>query len=203
MLFAIGTKVRLKHTGDKGTITERLGDGMLNVFIDADDMEIPVAEDDLVRAEDYQNTNHKAKIITATPTPKAIPFQPPPIETQYAILKSHGLQLAFSPVENLDGTTHNYQIYLINDTPREFLFSLKMGFPNQPTKTTHGKLGATSIFYLQDLLFDQLNDNPTFEIDAWQITTEGTGAKQHKTVKIKPKQFFLSLIHISEPTRPY
>ena len=190
MLFAIGTKVRLKHTGEIGEITEMLGDGMLNVYIPADDMEIPVAEDDLVRAEDYKNTHHKAKIIAPPPVKKVTQYEPPTIETQYAILKSQGLQLAFGPEQNAVGTIAKYLVYLINDTPSEFLFSIKIKYPNQSAKTVHGKITATSTFLLPELLFDQLNDAPTFDIEAWQITTAGTGPKQQKLIKIKAKQFF-------------
>ncbi len=187
MLFAIGTKVRLKHTGDIGEITEMLGDGMLNVWVDSQDMEIPVFEEDLVRAEDYVNTNHKAKIInTPAPVKKVVQYEPPTIETQYTILKSQGLQLAFDPVKDVIDIVTKYQVFLINDTNDEFIFSLKIngGSP------IHGKITATSTFQLADLLFDQLNDSPTYEIESWKITTEGTGTKQQKTLKVKAKQFF-------------
>lgn len=187
MLFAIGTKVKLKHTGEIGEITEMLGDGMLNVWIDSLDTEIPVFEEDLVRAEDYTNTNHKAKIIT-TPTPikKVVQYEAPTIETQYTILKSQGLQLAFDPVEDANGFISKYHVFLINDTQNEFIFSLKVNNGS----AIHGKLTATSTYQLADLLFDQLNDSPVYAMEAWPITTEGTGAKQQKTLKIKAKQFF-------------
>jgi len=187
MLFAIGTKVRLKHTGDIGEITEMLGDGMLNIWVESQDMEIPVFEEDLVRAEDYSNTNHKAKIIT-TPPPakKVVQYEPPAIETQYTILKSQGLQLAFDPIEDEAGLVSKYQVFLINDTSDEFIFSLKIN----GASPIHGKLTATSTFQLADLLFDQLNDSPIYDIESWKITTAGTGAKQQKTLKIKAKQFF-------------
>lgn len=191
MLFAIGTKVRLKHTGDIGEITEMLGDGMLNVWVESQEMEIPVFEEDLVRAEDYTNTNHKAKIINIPPpTKKVVQYEAPTIETQYTILKSQGLQLAFDPVKDWDDIVTKYQVFLINDTTDEFIFSIKTNIPNQSNKTTHGKLTGTSTFQLPDLLFDQLNDSPTYDIEAWKITTEGTGQKQQKILKIKAKQFF-------------
>ena len=41
-----------------------------------------------------------------------------------------------------------------------------------------------------ELLFDQLNDSPLFEVDCWRITTQGTGSKMHKTLRLKPKHFF-------------
>jgi len=191
MLFAIGTKVRLKHTGDIGEITEMLGDGMINVWVESQEMEIPVFEEDVTRAENYVNTNHKAKIIqTPPPAKKIVQYEPPVIETQYTILKSYGLQLAFDPVKNWDDIVTKYHVFLINDTANEFIFSLQTTIPNQSNATTHGKLTRTSTFQLPDLLFDQLNDSPTYTIEAWTITTEGTGQKQQKVLKVKPQQFF-------------
>ncbi len=192
MLFAIGTKVRLKHTGDIGEITEILGGGMINVWVEAQDMEIPVFEEDVTRAEDYVNTNHKAKIInTPPPAKKVVQYELPAIETQFTILKSQGLQLAFDPVkDDWDDIVKRYQVFLINDTTDEFIFSIKVNIPNQANATTHGKLSSTSTFQLPDLLFDQLNDSPTYDIESWKVTTEGTGQKQQKVLKVKPKQFF-------------
>ena len=191
MLFAIGTKVRLKHTGDIGEITEMLGDGMLNVWVEAQEMEIPVFEEDVTRAEDYVNTNHKAKIINIpAPAKKVVQYEPPIIETQYTILKSQGLQLAFDPVKDWDDVVTKYQVFIINDATDEYIFSVKTNIPNQSDKTTHGKLTGTSTYQLPDLLFDQLNDSPTYDIECWKVTTEGTGQKRQKVLKVKPQQFF-------------
>lgn len=190
MLFAIGTKVRLKHTGDSGVISDILEGGMLNVYIEDQDMEIPVFEDDLVRAQDYSDTNIKAKIITTKPVQKIVKYNLPQVETPGTILKSQGLQLAFDPEHDSDGTVKKYQVFLINDTEHDFLFSLKISTPNNIGKTTHGKITATSTYLIKEMLFDELNDSPTFDIEAWKITTEGTGKKQQKALKIKAQQFF-------------
>ena len=42
MLFAIGTRVKFRYTGETGAITAILDDGMLQVRLDSDpDFEIP------------------------------------------------------------------------------------------------------------------------------------------------------------------
>ena len=58
MLFAIGSRVRLNHTGAEGTVSELLDHGMISVLLDDGD-EIPVAEEDLMRIEDYRATLQK------------------------------------------------------------------------------------------------------------------------------------------------
>ena len=52
MLIAIGTRVRLRFTGESGVITARLDDEMLQVRLDNDpDFEIPAFEEDLLPYE--------------------------------------------------------------------------------------------------------------------------------------------------------
>ncbi|MEZ4955771.1 MAG: hypothetical protein R2825_19580 [Saprospiraceae bacterium] len=88
------------HTGDEGIVKARLEKGMVSVYLPAEDMEIPAAEEDLIRAEEVAKNPVKAKVVEGkkekiAPKPPAIK-----IETQYAILKSMGIQLAFLAVEN-------------------------------------------------------------------------------------------------------
>ena len=52
MLITEGTKVRVKNTGDTGVVIELLSDDMVNVLLDDDDMEIPIAYDNLERITD-------------------------------------------------------------------------------------------------------------------------------------------------------
>ncbi len=194
MLFAIGTKVRLKHTGDQGEVTQMLADGMLNVWIPAQEMEIPIFEEDLIREQDYKAPAPKVKKTTpsATPTPseKVVQYAPPASTDNYSTFKSQGVQLAFDPKYDIDGRTTHYEVFLLNDAATEFIFSIKRNLPTPSATTTHGKLTAHSSFQLDNLLFDQLNDTPIFDIECWEVTTAGTGNKQQKSLKIKAKQFF-------------
>ena len=49
MIFPSGTKVRLRFTGETGTVTIPLGDGMVQVRMDADTSSlIPAFEEDLL-----------------------------------------------------------------------------------------------------------------------------------------------------------
>ena len=76
-----------------------LDNDMVNVLLDDGNFEIPAFIDDLVRAEEFQDAHPPSK-------PRSFPenrkqggaTRPPPVETQYTILKSFGIQLAFDPV---------------------------------------------------------------------------------------------------------
>ena len=192
MLFSVGTKVRFLHSKDEGVVTALLDNGMVNVLIDDTDFEIPVFPDDLIRKEEVLNKPPvvKAKFLPGKTDAKGKIPERPPVESQYAILKSFGIQLAFDPIQGADGYTKKYRIFLINDTSYDALFTFELYLNGQLDIRHNSILSHTSIFEIGELLFDHLNDAPLVEMDCWRITTQGTGSKMHKSLRIKPKVFF-------------
>lgn len=192
MIFAIGTKVKLVHTGDIGTVTAWLDNGMLQVRLLDDDMEIPAFPEDLARLG-VEQPKVKAKIVTGKKE-KAIEMPERPKPTiQYSILKSFGIQLAFEPIIRGDGSTEKYLLHLINDTRYDVLFDYDFSIMDGTLKADNGKIASVSVMPAGVLLFDQLNDAPIFDIECQFVTTEGIAEKEHKTLKIKAKQFFKNI----------
>ena len=192
MLFSVGTKVRFLHSKDEGVVTALLDNGMVNVLLAGSNFEIPAFIDDLARAEDYRDEHPsvKAKIVKG-PSPSPVQTPPPPvIESQYTILKSLGIQLAFDPVLRPDGQAEKYRIFLLNDTRYDFLITFELHLKERLALSRNSKLPQMSTLELGELLFDQLNDGPAIELDCWRITTQGTDRRMHKSLRIKPKQFF-------------
>jgi len=194
MLFAIGSRVRLNHTGAEGTVSELLDHGMISILLDDGD-EIPVSEEDLMRIEDYrvalQNKPPvKAKVIKGPTEKKVVQPEFPEYQSQYSILKSLGIQLAFEPQYRNDGSTEKYNIHLINDTKYDVLFAFSLYLGETLKLKSNGKIDSVTTFSLGDLLFDYLNEGPEVEFECWQVTTQGTGKKMSKTLKLKPQQFF-------------
>jgi hypothetical protein len=192
MLFAVGTRVRLLHSQDEGVITALLDNGMVNVMLDDGDFEIPVFSDDLARVEAPfgKKPSVKAKIVPSKKENKPVKPIRPPIESQYAILKSYGIQLAFDPLVEPGGQSSRYKIYLINDTRYDVLFTFELYIGGSLEIRLNNKLDQISMLEVGEMLFDQLNDAPTVEMDCWQVTTQGTGPRLNKSLRIKPKQFF-------------
>lgn len=192
MIFAIGTKVRFKHTGDEGVITANLGNDMVEVFIEEDDMKIPTFVDDLENASSFYQKDKKSgtKIVPGKQKKVVQAPERPPIESQYEILKSIGIQIAFEPIYKEDGLPDKYNIYLLNDTRTDYLFQYLFKLNHQEEEKSNGKLLRMSALPVGKLWYDELSDFPEIELEVWKIKTNGTGDKQHKTLKIKPKQFF-------------
>lgn len=194
MLFAIGTRVRFRYTGETGVITARLDETMLQVRLDSDrSLEIPAFEDDLMRNVDAEPSLPGAKFIAGKVEKK--PAGPPrrELKAQYLILKPKGLQLGFEPMPGRDGVATRYKAWLINDTDHEFLVEFDLYVGERNMFGSDEKIGATTVLELGDLLYDDLNDAPEIEITVQRITTAGPDAPLHRKLKIRPKQFFNSL----------
>ncbi|HFA47913.1 MAG TPA: hypothetical protein ENJ95_02710 [Bacteroidetes bacterium] len=205
MIYAIGTKVKFLHTGDEGVVRSLLDNGMLNIYLPAENMEIPAAPEDLFRVEDAKKQKAKAKVVPGKkkkPAPKAPPIK---IETQYSILKSYGIQLAFLPKENAQGLVENYTIYLLNDTKYDAVYDLRL-LLNYRTQTWSGKLPATSFAELGEMIYDDLNEAPEFETEISWVTTAGVEEPLFKSLKIKAKSFFKAIKTaplLNKPTHLY
>jgi Smr domain len=191
MLFSIGTKVKLRFTGETGVITALLDDGMLMVRMGADpDLEIPAFEEDLVRDVDAEPKLSGAKFIQGQQIKKP---EPPPrrhLSVQYVILRPKGVQIVFEPMPGSDGTVSRYKVWLLNDTVYEFIFDFKLDTISREIGQHSEKLSAVTAIEICDLIFDDLNDG----LEAWcslqRITTQGLDTPLERSLKIRPKQFF-------------
>jgi hypothetical protein len=193
MLFSIGVKVQFKFTGETGTVTALLGDGMLQVRLDSDfSMEIPAFEEDLCAPGGATSVSGHSK-------GKGNPFAPgnnpaPParrvLSASYVILKPQGVQLAFEPMPGRDGTVIKYKAWLINDTQHEFILEFDLTTTQRDIGVLDEKLPAMTAIEVGDLLSDDLNEHPEAWISLQRITTAGLDTPLKKLLKIKPKQFF-------------
>ncbi len=194
MLFAIGTRVRFRYTGETGIITAMLDDAMLQIRLDSDPtLEIPAFEEDLLRNTDAEPVAPGARFIAGKPEKK--PEAPPrrEIKGQYHILKPKGIQLAFEPMPGRDGSVSRYKAWLINDTSQEFLTEFDLFTSQKDVLTVDAKLPALTALELGDFLSDDLNEAPEVLLRVQRITTEGLEEALEKKLKIRAKQFFNNL----------
>lgn len=190
MLYVVGSRVRLKKTGDKGVVIERLMNGMVKVRLNEDDFEIPVFEDDLERDDSKSSSVVKAKVLQKEESPKNQPQQAATAQTQYAILNATGLLLAFVPKMDHHGQVQFYQLHFINDTSYESVVSFGIYFNEDSPLKWDGKIAGPSEKCVGQMSFDGLNQAPEIELTHRWVTTEGNTESKTHTLKIKPKSFF-------------
>ena len=179
MLYAIGTRVIFKYTGDTGVVRSRLADNMLGVYVAEIDTEIPAHQDDLRSLVD----------TVAVPAPQKAPpaARIPEPDRQYGVLKPWGIQLAFEP---LDQPTTRYGVYLINDTRHEAIYDFTLTLDEAAAIDDSGRLSVHSYESLGTIYADDLNRSPRVACTVWRSTTAGKEQEQEKSVRIKAKQFF-------------
>lgn len=203
MLLAIGTKVRLIHTGDEGVVADLLDFGLVNVRL-ADGEVIPVSSSSLELIPPEGAGTVKAKIVPGKKKAEALPLQPLPVDNPYLVLKPKGLQLAFDPVLNAEGAPDHYRLYLINDTNYNFLYQLELSAHQQAAWETRGRLGPRTMVEAGSLRYHELNHQPAVGIEVWRLLpdSQGTGRRLHRLLKIKAGQFFKKLITAPYLNRP-
>ncbi len=190
MLYAIGTKVRLRYTGERGTITGILDGDMLQVRLDSDpDIEIPAFEEDLLRDEAAEPVSAGAKFIQGKQEKK--PEAPPArrLQSQYKILKPKGLQLAFEPMPGRDGSVSRYKVWLLNDTLSEFLMEFDLFTHARDVLSVDDKIPASTALELGDFLSDDLNEAPEAFLRVKRITTAGVDNPIEHTLKSSQNNF--------------
>ncbi len=196
MLYAVGTKVRLIHTGDEGRVIGLLSNGLLNVHVLDDDMVIPVSPEDLAPFTVAPLSKPKPSTSShpnLTPSnPKSTKDTGKTTTYSHEALSHQGLLLAFEPVLQADATAEKYWVKLINDSSYDLLFQYALFLEGVVEEKVNNKLKAASVMQLGQLWYDELNDAPEVQIAIWRITTDGTGGKQEKKIRLKAKTFFKS-----------
>lgn len=192
MLYSVGTKVRLIHTGDEGRVIALLSNGMLKVHLLDDDMVIPVSTEDLKLIDETITTKipTKAPPTSSNKTSSASIIPKGMINFPMTALTHEGIFLAFDPILNADATVEKYKIQLINDTDYHILFQYEFSLNGKMEEKISKKLDAASVLSLGELWYDELNDAPEVQLASWRITTDGTGSKQEKKLRLKAKTFF-------------
>ena len=191
MLYTIGSRVKLKRTGDVGTVAAILGEDLVQVRLDNGLGHIPVPTDAL--AYEFEAPDGKASQgARFVPGKSSVPQEQKTIDLNlgYTILNPWGVQLAFDPVLLIDAEPDRYRVYLINDTGHDLIFQVKLSLSRELVWNRVGRIEGTAFFELGDLKHAELNDQPALDIEVRPQLEGGTGPRHHQVVKIKPKQFF-------------
>ena len=214
MRFPIGTKVKFIHTGDEGTVVSLLDAETVNVRLSGEDMEIPVNIENIVMADQYVaaapvmkgKPKAQPQMNVPPPRPKIVPpAVGVPVKgsnAQYAILKSMGIQLAFDPIYKEDSSPEKYLIYVINDTRMDVVYNFTLFLGKRAAIEHSSKLNSLHYERIGELLFDQLNDSPSVEMECWRLLTDGDSKKLRKEINIKPKTFFTKILTAPFLDRP-
>lgn len=172
MLFAVGTRVRLRHSRETGVVARIIDEWMVEVVLDRDQLNIPVSADDLMPVdEDNSSRAYNGLVQAVAPA---------------HLLTGKGVLLAFLPGEE-EGV---FLAVLANDARIPVVYSLEKRRKGYAPTRIHNQLEAGEIHPLGAFYFDELNDQPAFYLQCWEKRSDGTGSSLEKTLRIRPKTFF-------------
>ena len=114
-----------------------------------------------------------------------------------------GVWLTFLPVmetdEFGDEIVDELKIHLINRTETPLQFSYQLNYFGESDFNLKNRVEPFQDFYIHDIPFENLNDNPTFEFDFSLVTPDKKKAEHFESsLKLKPKQLFTRIEEIRQ-----
>jgi len=189
MLFARGTKVRLKATGDVGEVVDLDADDLVWVLLE-DGEEIPVYSDALLP--------YTGSVIKESPS-SAVDKGPP--ENPLYTTLGQGVFIAFDPVYGPDDIPEYYQILLLNDTSKKVQYQFKMMLEEDIIYDLSHLIPEAKSHYLGRLEYDELSEHPKMEIQLQKTGVGSIDGVWSKMLRIKVKTFFKNQQNVEQLDR--
>jgi len=189
MKYEIGDRILILHSGEEGEILDIINDKML--MVDVKGVSFPVYMDQVDFPYFKRFTEKKT-----TPAPKQKQYiDDVRKEKSKSDQKEDGIWLSFLPVMDLDEfgdeIVEELKIHLINHTKLSYNFTYCLTYFGEKEFELKNKINAFEDFYIHDIPFEHLNDNPVFEFEFNLEKPDKKKADYFETnLKLKPKQVF-------------
>lgn len=224
MKFEVGDKVVVKHSNDDGEVVEIINDSM--VLVDVRGVKFPAYTDQLDFPY-FKRFTEKKLFPAETKSKKYIdqlpPEKPQPGKKKETIAQlADGVWLTFLPVfdndEFGDDVVESLKIYLVNNSPFGYHFSYAVKYSGSADFVLDNQIPAGQDFYLHDIPFSNLNDNPHFDCEFSLLTPDKIHVDHFETsFKPRARQVFTRIEEIRKkgeatfsfklfddyPTKPY
>ena len=123
----------------------------------------------------------------------------------------NGVFLAFMPIFDKDvfddDVVEKLKVYLINQTETAYNFNYNLTFSGESTFELKNTIGPLGDFYLHNVNFEDMSDNPRFDVEFSLVNEDKKKATHFETsLKLKAKQLFKKIEEIqikNEPTFSY
>jgi len=192
MKFQIGDKVIIQHSHEEGEVVDIIDHKM--VMVDVRGVKFPAYIDQL----DFPYFERFTQTKKSSPAPKKH-IDEIQVEKNEKIRKAaDGVWLAFLPVFDTDEYGEDFvqtlKIYLVNHTHQGYHFAYHLLRSGQNDFELQNQVFNFQEFYLHDMPFEDLNDNPSFNLEFSLITKDRKKADHlNSSLKLKAKQVFLQI----------
>lgn len=204
MKYEIGDKIIVLLTNEEGKVVEIMNEKM--VMIEVKGVRFPAYMDQIdfpyFKMFSEKRVVEKKKIfIDNVKQEKGSP----------RIKVDNGVFIAFMPVFDKDifddDVVEKLKIYLINQTETAYTFNYNLFFNGVSNFQLKNVIEPLHEFYLHDVNFEDLSDNPRFDVEFSLTNPDKKKAPYYETsLKLKAKQLFKKIEEIklkNEPTFSY
>jgi hypothetical protein len=202
MKFEIGDKVLVLHSNEEGEVVDIINDKM--VMVDVRGVKFPAYIDQLdfpyfKRFTEKRQLQKKQKTYVDELKAEKRQAAPNPV--------TDGVWLMFIPKFEMDefgdDVVQSFKLHLVNHTQQGYGFTYKYIFFGNTEFELTNTVHSFKDFYLHDIPFEDLNDNPTFSFDFILLTPQKNKADHFESsIKLKPKQIFDKIKEIKEKGEP-
>lgn len=189
MKFQVGDRVLVLHSNEEGEIVDIINDKM--VMLDVRGVKFPAYIDQLDFP--YFKRFTEKKLFPAKKQKQY--FEDLKKEKAPSKKVADGLWISFLPVidtdEFGDDVVEELKIHLVNRTEKAYNFLYWLQFFGKSEFELKGEVNSFGDFYLHDVPFEDMSDNPSFAFEFSLLQPEKGKVDYYETAfKLKPKQLF-------------
>ena len=200
MKYQIGDTITVLLTNEDGKVVEIIDDKML--LIEVKGVRFPAYSDQVdfpyfkMFTEKRQAEKKKIFIDNIKPEKGAIKSK-----------TEEGVFISFMPVFDKDifddDVVEKFKIYLINQTESAYTFTYNVYAAGESSFELKNKIERLENFYIHDINFEELSDNPRFVFEFALVNADKKKAPYYEAaLKIKAKQLFKKIEEIQLKNLP-
>jgi len=202
MKYEPGDKIIVLHTDEEGKVLEIINEQM--VMIEVKGVKFPAYLDQIdfpyFKMFTQKRQAEKKKIFIDNVKPEKLPVKTKPGEDK-------GVLISFLPVFDKDifddDVVEKFRIHLINQTNTQFNFIYTLYFNGENNFELTNTMLPHQDFYLHDVAFDDLSDNPRFNVEFSLAVPDKKKAPHYEaSLKIKAKQLFKKIEELRANNQP-
>ena len=200
MKYEPGDKIIVMLTNEEGKVVEIMNEKM--VMIEVKGVRFPAYMDQIDFP--YFNMFSQKKVVEKK---KVYIDNLPKEKGNIKVATDNGVSIFFIPVFDKDvfddDVVEKLKIYLINQTATSFAFDYNLFFNGESSFQLKNTIEPQHDFYLHDINFEDLSDNPRFDVEFSLSTPDKKKAPYFETsLKLKAMQIFKKIEEIKLKNEP-
>ncbi len=200
MKYEVGDKIVVKLTNEDGKVVEVINEKM--VLIEVKGVKFPAYTDQIdfpyfkMFTEKRQQEKKKVYVDNIKTEKKTVKAK-----------EGEGVQLSFFPVFEKDvfddDVVEKFKIYLVNKNTEGYSFTYNLVIGGDSHFELKNSIHPQSDFYLHDVPFEELSDNPRFDFEFSLAEPKKNKAPYFETsLKLKGKQLFKKIEELQQKNEP-